>query len=389
MGRALVDDAVAAHEEDPRMAVARASNEAVAVTLPKPPQAKAPFLYRASGIWGVRIVTAATILGSWQLYARNLPRALGAPPSEIASAAWHQISSGSIVQPLESSMIALSLGFVLALAVGIPIGIAMGRSGTEAAREAASIVLTDDDFATIVIAVAEGRRIGDNIRKFVAFLLSANLGEVLVFAVAIGAGLGMPLSVVQVLVVNLVTDGLPAVALAQDPTDPSTMRSPPRRSAHLFGRRLWSALALIGLAVGGVTLGSFEIGRSLGGEAAQTMAFTTLALSELALVFAIRSTTTPAWRLAVNHWLIWSVVISVAVVAAAVYVPATNEALSTVSLSLSAALVAVGLALFPFALVESAKGARRRSRPALDRLSRRGDLRRRERSSILARGPQG
>lgn len=109
------------------MAVARASNEAVAVALPKPAQAKVPFLYRAGGIWAVRIVTAATILGSWQLYARNLPRALGAPPSEIASAAWHQISSGSIVQPLESSMIALSLGFVLALSVGIPIGIAMGR----------------------------------------------------------------------------------------------------------------------------------------------------------------------------------------------------------------------------------------------------------------------
>ena len=269
------------------------------------------------------------------------------------------------------------------------VGIAMGRSGTEAAREAASIVLTDDDFATIVIAVAEGRRIGDNIRKFVAFLLSANLGEVLVFAVAIGAGLGMPLSVVQVLVVNLVTDGLPAVALAQDPTDPSTMRSPPRRSAHLFGRRLWSALALIGLAVGGVTLVSFEIGRSLGGEAAQTMAFTTLALSELALVFAIRSTTTPAWRLAVNRWLIWSVVISVAVVAAAVYVPATHEALSTVSLAPSAALVAVALSLLPLALVEGAKAARRRPRPALGRVVRRGDPRRSERSGALARGPQG
>ena len=269
------------------------------------------------------------------------------------------------------------------------VGIAMGRSGTEAAREAASIVLTDDDFATIVIAVAEGRRIGDNIRKFVAFLLSANLGEVLAFAVAIGAGLGVPLSVVQVLVVNLVTDGLPAVALAQDPADPSTMRSPPRRSAHLFERRLWSALALIGLAVGGVTLVSFEIGRSLGGEAAQTMAFTTLALSELALVFAIRSTTTPAWRLPVNRWLIWSVVISVAVVAAAVYLPATHEALSTVSLSPSAALVAVALSLLPFALVEAAKAARRRPRPMLGRVVRRGDPRRSERSGALARGPRG
>ena len=98
----------------------------------------------------------------------------------------------------------------------------MGRSGTEAAREAAAIVLTDDDFATIVAAVEEGRRIGDNIRKFVAFLLSANLGEVVVFAVAIVAGLGAPLAVIQVLLVNLVTDGLPALALAR--TRPTSER---------------------------------------------------------------------------------------------------------------------------------------------------------------------
>ena len=119
------------------------------------------------------------------------------------------------------------------------VGVAMGRSGTEAAREAASIVLTDDDFATIVAAVAEGRRIGDNIRKFVAFLLSANFGEVLVFAVVIGAGLGTPLAVIQVLLVNLVTDGLPALALAQDPADEATMSSPPRTSQALFDTRTW------------------------------------------------------------------------------------------------------------------------------------------------------
>jgi ABC-type nitrate/sulfonate/bicarbonate transport system permease component len=90
-------------------------------------RSRRPFLYRRSGIWTVRIATAATILVSWQLYARNLPRALGAPPTQTASAVWRQISSGSIVGPLESSMIALSLGFLIAVVVGIPIGIAMGR----------------------------------------------------------------------------------------------------------------------------------------------------------------------------------------------------------------------------------------------------------------------
>ena len=100
------------------------------------------------------------------------------------------------------------------------VGVAMGRSGTETAREAADIVLTDDDFATIVAAIREGRRIADNIRKFVAFLLSANLGEVVLFAVAVLAGLGAPMTVVQVLLVNLLTDGLPAVALSRGPARP-------------------------------------------------------------------------------------------------------------------------------------------------------------------------
>ena len=97
------------------------------------------------------------------------------------------------------------------------VGIAMGASGTEAAREASSLVITDDDFATIVAAVEEGRRIAGNLRSFLAFLLSANLGEVLLFAVAIGVGLGPPMTVVQVLAVNLLTDGPPAIALARDP----------------------------------------------------------------------------------------------------------------------------------------------------------------------------
>ena len=104
------------------------------------------------------------------------------------------------------------------------VGVAMGGSGTEAAREAADVVLTDDDFATIVTAIGEGRRIAQNIRNFVAFLLSANLGEVVLFAIAILAGIGAPMTVVQVLTVNLLTDGLPAVALSRDPASGLTLR---------------------------------------------------------------------------------------------------------------------------------------------------------------------
>ena len=112
------------------------------------------------------------------------------------------------------------------------VGVAMGASGTEAAREAAEIVLTDDDFATIVAAIREGRRIADNVRTFVAFLLSANLGEVVLFAIAVIAGLGAPMTVVQVLAVNLLTDGLPAVALSRDPASPTTHALSTARTRH-------------------------------------------------------------------------------------------------------------------------------------------------------------
>ena len=117
------------------------------------------------------------------------------------------------------------------------VGVAMGRSGTEAARQAAEVVLTDDDFATIVAAVREGRIIGDNVRKFVAFLLSANFGEIVLFAIAVLAGLGAPMTVVQVLTVNLLTDGLPAIALTRDPASPATMLRPPTPLGRLFTPR--------------------------------------------------------------------------------------------------------------------------------------------------------
>jgi Ca2+-transporting ATPase len=243
------------------------------------------------------------------------------------------------------------------------VGVAMGRSGTEAAREASALVLTDDDFATIVAAVAEGRRIGDNIRKFVAFLLSGNLGEVIAFAVAITAGLGAPLAVVQILIINLVTDGLPAVALARDTGTPSAMRLPPRTGGEVIGRRLWALLLLVGPAVGAVTLVSFGIGEALGGGISQTMAFTTLALSELALALAYRSAVDPAWRLPPNRWLLWSIVLSLAVVGAAVYLPAAHDPLSTVALSAPEVLVAVALAAVPATVLEAAKRLRPPGRP--------------------------
>jgi P-type Ca2+ transporter type 2C len=242
------------------------------------------------------------------------------------------------------------------------VGVAMGRGGTEAAREAAAVVLTDDDFATIVAAVAEGRRIGDNIRKFVAFLLSANFGEVLLFAVAVAAGLDPPLAVIQVLLINLMTDGLPALALARDPASTLTMQTPPRRGDHLFDHRTWAALGLIGTLVGAAATAAYLAGEQFGGNSAQTMAFTTLALSELVLVFSIRSPALAPWRLPPNRWLNASVAGSTIFLAAAVYLPAAHEPFATVSLPLVPALTAIAVAIGPAAIIELVKAAARRMR---------------------------
>jgi P-type Ca2+ transporter type 2C len=235
------------------------------------------------------------------------------------------------------------------------VGVAMGRAGTEAAREAAAVVLTDDDFATIIAAVAEGRRIGDNIRKFVAFLLSANFGEVIVFAIAIGAGLDPPLAVIQVLLVNLLTDGLPALALARDPASALTMTTPPRRGEHLFDRRGWLALFVVGSFVGAAATAAYLAGRGFGSDSAQTMTFATLALSELLIVFSIRSPTLAAWRLPPNNWLRASVVASTLFLVTAVYLPPAHEPFATVSLGLWPAMTALALAAVPALLVELVK----------------------------------
>ena len=241
------------------------------------------------------------------------------------------------------------------------VGVAMGRSGTEAAREAADLVLTDDDFATIVAAIREGRAIADNIRKFVAFLLSANLGEVALFAAAIVAGLGAPMTVVQVLLVNVLTDGLPAIALTRDPAAPQTMLRGPERGDRLFPPRAWGALATIGVLVGAAGFAAFLVGRAGEGDAAQTMAFTTVALAELALVFAVRSPIDSAWSAPRNRYLLGSVVLSVAIVFGAVYLPFLHDPLGTVALRSDEVAVTALLALVPFVCVETGKAFVRRA----------------------------
>ncbi|HET6643449.1 MAG TPA: cation-transporting P-type ATPase, partial [Gaiellaceae bacterium] len=251
------------------------------------------------------------------------------------------------------------------------VGVAMGRGGTEAARESADLVVTDDDFATIVAAIREGRVIADNIRKFVAFLLSANLGEVALFAVAIPAGLGAPMTVVQVLMVNVLTDGLPAIALTRDAAAADTMQRPPERGDRLFPPRAWGALALIGVLVGFAALIAFLLGRIDGGDEARTMAFATVAFAELALVFSLRSPVLAAWQASRNLYLVGSVVLSAAIVLVTLYVPALNEPLGTVPLGPAELGIVAVLAFAPFACVEIGKALLRRSGWTLEAAPRR------------------
>jgi Ca2+-transporting ATPase len=239
------------------------------------------------------------------------------------------------------------------------VGIAMGRSGAEAAREAADIVLTNDELGTIVAAIREGRRIYDNITKFVAFLLSANLGEVVLFATAILAGLGAPMTIVQVLVINLITDGLPAVALARDPAVPGHERLLQARSRALLSPRVWGALAAVGLLVGAAAFAAFMVGRALGGDVAQTMAFVTVGVAELGFVFSCRSVLRPAWRVPVNPFLVGGVAASLLVLVLAVYAP-VHGAFETVPPGPVELITALGLALVPVTVIELAKAVGRR-----------------------------
>jgi Ca2+-transporting ATPase len=234
------------------------------------------------------------------------------------------------------------------------VGVAMGRDGTEAAREASSIVLTDDNFATIVAAVREGKRIAGNVRSFLAFLLSANVGEVVLFAAAVVAGLGAPMTVVQVLTVNLLTDGLPAIALARDPAGRHAYR---RGSNDLLGPGVWQALLAVGAVVGVAALAAFLVVRELRPEAAQTAAYATIALAELVFVFSCRAELRPAWRLPRNRHLEAAVLGSLALLLATVYVPVLREPFGTVALTTTEFAVVLALAVVPALVAEATKAA--------------------------------
>jgi Ca2+-transporting ATPase len=234
------------------------------------------------------------------------------------------------------------------------IGIAMGITGTDVSKEAADMVLADDNFATIVASVEEGRAIFSNIRKFLRYLLSSNIGEVMTmfFGVLLmdiigpagqaGGGVVLPLLATQILWINLVTDGAPALALGIDPADAGLMNERPRpRAEGVITRAMWASILFIGAIMATGTL--LVLDASLPGgliegagnmRYAQTMAFTTLVFFNLFNVFNARSDQRSAFvGLFSNHWLWGAVLLSLLLQGAVVYISFLQQAFSTTSLS--------------------------------------------------------
>ena len=236
------------------------------------------------------------------------------------------------------------------------IGVAMGRSGTDVAKEAADMVLADDNFATIVAAIEEGRAIYANIQKFLRYLLSTNLGEVWVLFLGValasllgiaadsGEALVLPLLPTMILWINLVTDGFPALAVGVDPADPRQMSRPPRTAeAKVITSRMWWSIGLtsVVMATGTLlTLDSGEPGGLFDGSGdvayARTLAFNVLVLYQLVAVFCVRGVTRSTFsRLFTNRWLWLSVAAGLALQAAVIYLPSMQRGFGTVALSAS------------------------------------------------------
>jgi Ca2+-transporting ATPase len=244
------------------------------------------------------------------------------------------------------------------------IGVAMGIAGTDVAKGAADVVLMDDNFATIVKAIEEGRVIFDNIRKFVTFLLACNFGEILCIFIPVLIGLGSPLKAVQILLINLVTDGLPALALGVDTAEPDIMRRRPRRLAEgILSRYYLKVVGFNGALFGAAAVACFLVGlRIADRDVAATMTFVTLAFDEIWRAYGWRSAWRNFWQVSpwTNLWLLGAIALSAAVVVATVVLPPVRTIFSTNPLTLAEWGIALGFSFIPFTAYEIWKAIRRR-----------------------------
>jgi len=246
------------------------------------------------------------------------------------------------------------------------IGIAMGITGTDVSKEASDMILTDDNFASIVAAVEEGRAIFDNIRRFIHFLLSCNIGELLAMFLASLMGMPLPLLPIQILWVNLATDSLPALALGVEPAEPGGMERPPRPTAEgVITKGMAAMMSFQGLVIGLLTLGAFALEYYVVGggvERARVMAFSTTIFAQNVHAFNVRSNKYSIFQLGLftNRWLVAAFGAVILSELAVIYVPFLQPIFKTMPLGVQDWAVVIGLGLMPLVIVEFIKLINRR-----------------------------
>jgi P-type Ca2+ transporter type 2C len=243
------------------------------------------------------------------------------------------------------------------------IGVAMGITGTDVSKEASDMVLLDDNFATIVAAVEEGRRIYDNIRKFVRYTMTSNAGEIMVMLVAPFMGMPLPLTPLQILWVNLVTDGLPGLALTIEPAERDTMtRAPHNPKESIFNRSMIIAILWIGGIMAAVSIAAGYFQYRQGIDTWQTMIFTTLTIVQMGNALATRSAHQTLFEIGLlsNKAMLGSVLLTFLLQLAVVYVPFLQNIFGTVALSIRDLGISLGLAALVFVIIEMVKWVGRR-----------------------------
>ena len=243
------------------------------------------------------------------------------------------------------------------------IGVAMGVTGTDVAKEAADVVLADDNFATIVSAVSEGRRIYDNLMKSIMFMLSTNLGEIMVLFIAVVFNMTTPLLPIHILWINLVTDSFPALALSFDPAAPDIMsRKPTDPGQGIMSKGFSFRILLQGLLIGGLSLAAYQIGVNSSDDmeaaaaTARTMTFATLAFSQMTLIFSIRSGMHNAFKGMFSNKFLWgSIAFVTASMMIVLLIPGIQELFKVTSLTPMQWLCVAGLSLGAFAISETVK----------------------------------
>jgi Ca2+-transporting ATPase len=244
------------------------------------------------------------------------------------------------------------------------IGVAMGITGTDVSKEVADMVLLDDNFSTIVAAVEEGRVIYDNIRKFIKYLLTTNSGEILVMLLAPFLGMPLPLLPLQILWINLVTDGLPALALSVEPAERDIMNRPPRHPTEtVFSRGVGRHILWVGFVMGFVPLAAGYFFWTHNRSEWQTIVFITLTFSQIAHVLAIRSERDSLFAMGIfsNRPLFGAVLLTSVLQIAVIYFPPVSEVFRTVPLTFAQLMVCIGLSSIIFWLVEFEKFLARRN----------------------------